>query len=79
MEDQFKNLLSQRSVKFLRFPNSDGNVPSKSFSSSAKEKDKKHSCESIPLPTAQQTPKQIPKMIYERAMQGTYPDPTFSI
>jgi len=33
---------------------------------------------SIPLPTAQQTPKQIPLMVYERPIQGTYTDKDFS-
>jgi len=32
---------------------------------------------SIPFPTAQQTPKQIPKTIDERTIKGTYPNPTF--
>jgi len=34
--------------------------------------------DSIPLPTAQQTPKQIPLMVYERPIQGTYADKEFS-
>ena len=29
--------------------------------------------DSIPLPAAQQTPKQIPFMVYQRPIQGTYP------
>ena len=29
--------------------------------------------DSIPLPATQQTPKQIPLMVYERPIQGTYP------
>jgi len=34
--------------------------------------------DSIPLPTAQQTPKQIPLMVYERPIQGTYTNPTLT-
>jgi len=34
--------------------------------------------DSIPLPTAQQTPNQIPLMVYKRPIQGTHLDPTFS-
>jgi len=33
---------------------------------------------SIPLPAAQQTPKQIPLMVYETPIQGTYTESTFS-
>jgi len=32
--------------------------------------------DSIPLPTAQKKLKQIPNMICERPIQGTYADPT---
>jgi len=34
--------------------------------------------DSMPLPTAQQTAKKIPFMVYERPIQGTYEDKDFS-